>query len=59
MSKSTDHGTEFKWYTQGGGQFREFGYCYNGLLGIHIKRSIYGSIRYVEVVGHNIFTVLH
>ena len=30
LSKLTDHGTDFKWYIYGGGQFKELKYHCNG-----------------------------
>ena len=53
LSKSTDHGSDYKWFIYGGGWLRELKYRYGLLFGTQIKRSIYniGSHRSVEVVG--------
>ena len=40
LSKSTDHGTDFKWSLYGGGRFMKLLYLYGRSFGTEIKRSI-------------------
>ena len=37
LSKSVDHGTDFKWPSEGGSQVRELEHCFNGIVRTQIN----------------------
>ena len=49
LSKTTDHGTDFKWSIYGEGRFRELGYSYTGIVMVIVLGSKY-SDRYRRAV---------